>query len=382
MNTTMTHTSNNALAAAQCLPPSRYFGSRSSGVPDSPDVASPFTVFGAPAICIGVPLLTATAGWLSWWWAVPLAIAAAPVYFLTYIVIGEWVAPALTKHRKAPPLAPAVDDPWNPELAAQYQMVQDGDMTGRYVRQTADLPKLVRRDQPKNPTIDQLTAPPREPGATWWQRKRATAEQLANLPEPWRAFVKAAEHDHVVSGPGGVFSVQDIVCDNVAVLPTRRPAADVPAMFNTRGATPLLRMQATAPQWVGRTPTTDAWNPWATLNGWPHQTASCTLANSYNEEPVEETTVIPSSVIDTHLSKSVVAAGVNPDKYGIVLVAHGATMSTPWEYVELKESPTAVAFGGAWLVHPNRLTEFFTSQPERSTRPADLALLTRIAKRA
>jgi hypothetical protein len=338
--------------------------------PDSLMPTSHFVV--VLAIPVAVFVLAVVAGWqgwLSWWWAIPLAILGTPLVAvaatLGYDHYADLYSPRTTAAAAVPDTVPAsMVVPRRRQSACRDHLGEAG------LRKDRQQHCFERAQQPKATKISELAG---YSAAPWWNRKASTAAQLRGLDQTvWRSYAKLQDNDHVASGPAGLFSIHDLHMDNISVLPTSKPQTDVPALFDDVEATATLAiLKPVTPQWIRIAPasTTETVHR---LNALPHMTSTCTMATTNDGRSVDQDDVIPASALETQLLVDAIDSGVNPDQYTVVLVAHGADMSNPWEYVELSYGIDDVGIGGAWLVHPNRVTEFLNSRPVTVTDRGDL----------
>lgn len=342
--------------------------------PDDPMPTSHFIgVLAVPVGAAAIPLLAAWAGAMSWWAAIPVALVAAVVLgFGAIMGYDAWLYRAADQGtRNVTPsqvTGRREQNVWRDDLGAPRTRLQ----LQRHYFERGWAPKVRR--------LEELQ---RFEGEAWWARKVSTSRQLQRLDQDvWRSYAKLEDYDHVVSGPAGIFAVHDVRLDNITVHPSPRPQLDVAARFDDPTAViTLLTVEPTSPEWMRLAPASHSSHA-ADLNALPHQTSSCTLAATNDDREVDPSTVLPASVLETDLLEQLAAAGVGPSEYTIVLVAHGATMSNPVEYVELSYSAEEAVLGGAWLVHPSHLTEFLTSRPEVVTNPVDLRHGHELAQRA
>lgn len=317
-------------------------------------------------IGVGFPIWKAITGQWGWWIAIPIALLGCLVGIFIVGFIKELVV-AIRQDRGG-----MVYNGPNYPLGQSAPRGGLGKQSRELHKQDRDL--YVRGEHKKTLTVQGLSNIPHDEA---WHKKASTAEQLRLLPEEWHSWAQINYADHLAVGYGGVFVINDIDLTGYTVTATGTPGKTIPGTFSESGdynEINLGHFEATSPHWIDRVPPENVGrSTW--IHTWPHIQSNTIITKTYNEEEVDPTLLIPASCIINPVAGEVLAAGMPPEAYITVLVAHGARMKQNWSYVDVRNPTTGELYGTAVLCHPKHVAEFLTSHEETIDDPDTLEAL-------
>ena len=313
-----------------------------------------------PLLCIAVPLILGFTGTWSWWIAIPAAIILPVAYAMIASFINVSIEMVrdnrdIKRHREQLAATGEFDN-LQPFTPAPY--------TARQHRFDADRDCYTRRAQPEVSDLGKLR---HFSAQQWWQRKARTSQQLAELPEGFHAYSLTREMDHYVAGPTGIFAIHDIDLDGVTVEHSDALVTQHPATFNDGHEAILGDFVPTSTFWVDKVPPVGEGNA-VSLNGLPWRDGTALFRRTFDNAQLHVHKILPASALENFALDRALEQGIDTEVLHVVLVAHGATMTSPYERVELRRHTVGPVLGNAWLVHPTAVAEFITGRT--TTMPA------------